>query len=1051
MHINPASRTVRIAPQILAPSDTPRRTGSSSRRVTSSTTRRAISTSGNAQASTKRPAPSPSSTSGKPSSTSSAGSASKTASSSQRSGSLPLSTSRGTSGFTSSIRISTSSRFSASRSIIRSASASAGTGLSENATTQGNNKSFNAAFLALLLLLIFLVLGGILYARRFANRNRSSGDGSKDGHDDYQEKMPLAGAASLSGSSRYPPGNFPTGSRSTGGSEEPALPEAGYAAGARVTQGEQTAQPAKMWDKVSSLARSQIPSSLEASRRASEQGASGFDQDVERAPSLPPPLVAEPITPSKGRTVSRLFTGAKEPKSPKANRSSNTVSAEASSVHSGRRPYGELASSVSADTMAHLMSIAQAKIPGQTQKGPPPLRKRYVNKGTVGQPIVTTPIVPGEMAKLVTPALISVEEARARAAASGTGLPLTERSTVETNSAEGKRRSETVHLPVIQEVPYIPDDSDNDRQVSPTSQAAKISRPTSTVKPPTPLDGRFESEDVRKEGSPFPWAPSPPRIDTPLANELRRNLLSGRPVLESSTSHNQAYRALDVIDPDPGVPKRPKLPGHSLTEPDDTLRAQAEMGHTDLSPLNIKSLPLPSQQSLSTEGGLGQGFSSASSWDVSSGSSGRIARMSSFASRTSGLMWSGSNVDAPQGSLSTGTGPASGGGSHDRSVMQEAKQDDTEEQEDPSTLERKQSGNRRVSGPPHAGHGDRRSTVWSLDSAESNGEGQVQTADTNPVLLAPVSPLRLTPTPTPDRPRRHLPTPPPVQLRRASAHNQDIASTKTSTDIPRSKTTEFGTSRPSPTTAKPERGRMSSITNEIMGYLDDQSKRLVSSCSPSGTAPPIKVDSFILSSTLARSSPIMPTPPSRAELPRSRRISTPRKAVPPAVLEDLELSRDQFRGRKTATPPLALPILQLRTRFSDEIHVIGDPVTGPVPPPRTVPPSSLPSPALRSSSPPREPTEIISPQPISRRGSLLPPSPGALTSAFQAPVDDPVSPPDQATEAPRSVDRDAPKAVQTRDFWRELRKTSVTGYYLQTVQGDVAGENDNTEGEDNLR
>ncbi|KAJ9114589.1 hypothetical protein QFC20_001463 [Naganishia adeliensis] len=923
-------------------------------------------------------------------------------------------------------------------------SSSTGTASDQFATSQ---KPFNAAFLALLALLIFIVLGGILYARRLARANESpgvsSGVSSSRGRGDDHEKVPLTRVPSLQ-----------------------------YEEDAGVGPTEQS-QPANLWNKAASITRARTPSLAGIGTRRFRGQDSSPDRDVERNAAL----TAEPTTPTKASTTTRLFTGVKEPKSPKADKFSSRVSGEASSVEGGRRRYGDLAGSVSAETLDHLMSIASAKVPGQAQKGPPPLRKRYVNKAAVGTPIVTTPIIPGEMARLVTPGLIPVEEARVRAAGSSSGLPLLEHVLDDVGSEEYRRRPGKEPLPIIEEASGR-EESDDGRSVSPTSQADRMSRPTSVTKRATPSEGRRDSEDIRQQGNPFPWDPTPPRtprINTPLINELRRSLLSGRPSLLGSTSQEQVSRELDVAVPGSALPQRHKMRRRSLTEPDDDRKAQAEMRQTDLSPWNMKTFPSPSQQSMSTEGGLVPRYSSGSSWDASSGSSGRYPPMGSFASRSSGFLWSGSNIDASQGNHPQSQADvALTGGTHDQSGIREVdeNQDEDEEQDEVATIEHKQFSPRRMSvAPPRPGQAQPRSSVWSMAS-EYSSRGSPE-KETKPAVgpkhltMEPVAPLRL----SPDRGRR-LPTPPPVQLRRGSAQSQQGKST-TATDASQSRTTDVRESPPSPTSVHQEQRRFSSISHEVMRYFDPRvAEPGPNQTIPSDAVPPIKID-FVTTSDTPAKSPAVPTPPSAEPLSTSTRTSMPRKPISP-LLEDLQTSRNLFRGRKTATPPAHSPLAKPRLRFSDDVEVMENPALSPSPAPTT---SRVLTPATRQSLPgsrARTPTDIVSPQPVPRRGSIVVPSPSAMFSNIESSDNASSLPSVQLTEStseewqPRAVDPprpsiesipeawqprdlDAPKAVQTRDFWRELRRTSVTGYFVQAAQDEEDSGNNDAEGEDSLR
>lgn len=924
-------------------------------------------------------------------------------------------------------------------------------------------------------------MGGILYARRLARAKGSSGvssgASSRRGRGDDHEKVPLTRVPSL----HY------DDEAKTGATEQ---------------------QDPNFWSKAASITRARTPSlaGIGSSRFRGQEYSP--ERDVERDATL----VAEPTTPTKASTFPRLLTGGKEPKSPKADKFSSRISGQASSIESGRRRHGDLASSVSAETLDHLMSIATAKIPGQAQKGPEPLRKRYVNKAAVGKPIVTTPIIPGEMARLVTPELLPVEEARARAADRSSGTSSSKQQSMDYSSPEpsahngssdeDRGRPSREPLPVIEELSGS-EESGEQRPVSPTSQRSKSSRPTSAAKRRTPSEGRRDSEESRRQGSPFPWVPIPPKIDTPLANELRRDLLSVRPVLRSSTSYQEVPQPEDAIDQE--KPKRPQMRRRNLTEPDDDRRAQAEMGQTDLSPLNLKGLPLPSQQSVSTEGVCVPRYSSGSSWDASSGSSGQGPPMDSLASRSSGILWSGANVETPRVMhTQSQVNPMSKADARGEPGARENNEDngdmeDSEEQDVVATIEHKQFSPRRISvAPTGLGHSHPRSSVWSTASEySSRGSPEKDTGIQTSRRLAAesVAPLRLTPDGG-----RQLPSPPPEQ--RAGQHQRasPLSQQGRTTPTVDASEGERWDSDESPTSVRQEDRRISSISREVMGYLDLQVAGPGPAFTvPSSTAPPIKIDLVATPATPAKSVKIdfaapltshAKSPPPAETLSTSRRTSSPRKPISP-MLEDLQSSRDLFRGRKTATSPAHSPIAKPRIRFSDDVEVLKSPVASPAPTTsRVLTPATLPSlPSSRS----RTPVDIISPQPFPRRGSVVIPSPGSVHSYLESSDNGPYSPANEPTDIvtpepqsrqldplrqstdsipeewqPRNLDPprqsiesipeewkprdlDAPEAVQTRDFWRELRRTSVTGYFVRAAQEEAESGQHDTEGQDSLR
>jgi hypothetical protein len=249
-------------------------------------------------------------------------------------------------------------------------------------------------------------------------------------------------------------------------------------------------------------------------------------------------------------------------------------------------------------------------------------------------------------------------------------------------------------------------------------------------------------------------------------------------------------------------------------------------------------------------------------------------------------------------------------------------------------------------------------------------------------------------------------------------------------------------SPPSPTSRNEERGRMDSIASGIMGFFDrprDTSRPRSSNRQlQSGQQSP-NVPSLTVSATTPVAIP--PTSPSllRAERPGMlERTSTPRTAGSPSVLSDLAL----FRGRKTVTPGAESITAKSRLRFSEDVEVFAEDPGVLSPPPRTIRLLTPPSLVNRS----QYTGDILSPQPVSRRGSILPILPPTSPNLRKASpnisaIRGPSPGPSKPAETP-------PKAVQTREMWREIRRTSATAYYLGTMDAEQDRGDD---GESGLR
>lgn len=1054
MHVNPSAWPFG-PPRVLAPTtSTGTRMSSRPPSAANSSTRSARTD----RASSIRPISSPTSTSGTSSSFTSTTSGSSSQSSSPSS---LLSTSSGTStrpSFTG--RLSTLTPSSRLRTTLGAPSASQ-TGSSQNATQQMNNLPYSAIYIGLLGLLLIIVLGVLFYARKAARRNRSSSFTSSEYsvRDEDVEKAPFTTGAPYQQRNSYAPGDFLD--VNIDDPHEPARPPSRqYPVSVEDPSGE---QQRSFWTRVFNLARSHSPALMGSGRRRDlEQGSDdGRDQDVSRVSLLPPAITAEPSTPSKNRRT----TGTKESKSPKHHRRQSRAFGEASALEQGHSSYGGLAGTISPDRLNHLMSLASAKIPPLVRTTPLPLRKRHVTREAVSAPIVTTPIYPGEMMRRPSTALIPVEIARARVAAAKAKAARPQLSSEEGSVTGRPSPPPQASLDVIAEVDQeldsqeeqretnlqedsLEEEEDSDQQPSPNAPSTKISRSTSVLRPVslTPSRPDARSEDKAQAENPFPWDAAPSRvIDAPLANEIRRNLLSGRPVLRTSRSHDETTRRQSSLA---AHVSQPTLKEQSLTSPGDERKAQSQIGNIDLFPLKVWGFPWKPNEPPPSERVSDQDLSPGSSWEGSRRSSGLMAAVTSLGSRRAleyATLWSGSNVDPPPFHLEAlSTGPHAHEGTQNQRMLQELREEEAEGQEQPAELQNQHLDSRRFS-IIQEDPMKRRPSAWSGSSTYSQEPSAPVVgrhfAGERSAISPSVEPLKLPTNRSPAPPR-----PSPVGQRLASegiAQTEPFRPPSEEFTIKASPARSARDSPPSPTAKNFERKRMESIASGIMEFFGQHPTTPDPASSTSSRRPAENGREWtsgqslrVPSTTPAKSSPGSPF---RLQLEQSRtpeRMPTPRTATTPSVLPDLA----HFRGRTTVTPAAISTAASPCIRFSDAVEVISEDTGVLSPPPRSVRLLTTPSLAARYTE------NIISPQPVPRCGSLIPRLPSATpNTAARLPE---VSAIREPTAGPSGTTGTPPKAVQTREMWREIRRTSATAYYLGAMEAERGHED---EGESSLR
>lgn len=783
-------------------------------------------------------------------------------------------------------------------------------------------------------------------------------------------------------------------------------------------------QPRRLRSRVSDLARAVSPSLIgNVRQRDIEQGLDvGQRQNTERTSRLAPNVLAGTLTPSKTR-IGRPFSGTKEPKSPSAPRIQSKASAQASAVENGRSSYGELAATMSPDKLDHLMSMAFAKIPPYIKTTPLPLRKRVVSKDAVGAPIVTSPIYPGEMMRRPSTALLPVAAARARVAASREQQIRPQSLLDEAIIAERPTSAQQAPLDMIAEADQelnvtqslepvqedsLEEEQHGDREPSPTSQSAKISRPSSTSRPVSaPIEKRGSAtRSLDQAKNPFPWNATPQRkIGTPLANEIRQKLLVDRPVLKNSHSDEPTIqRPISAALQDAASNfLKPRL-----TSPGDERRALVESGQIDLSPPEFMGFPWNGPQAV-------QEATLENSWTGSTRSSRSIAGVQpreSWAS-ASATFWSGCNVDPPASqSQAVSSTSQQIAGRPEQCSSQDLREEEAEGREQPSDLRSRDFAPRRLS-VSQDGQIGRRLSTWSASSTYSQEpSAPVLSRDfveEQSVLSSIVEPLKLT--------ASRSPAPPGPSWEDHHQRQKGGESTESTRHQPESFAVRTSPARstndspPSPTSKNVQRGRMDSIASGIMGFFDQ----------PVRANDPVKP---LTPSIAPAKSPLLSPDLSQRSVIRER-TSSPRTNSP-SMLPDIA----HFRGRRTVTPAAQPTAPSPRIRFSDAVEVFPDNPGVLSPPPRTI--RLLTPPPVETQS--HYTGDILSPRPVLRRGSIIPPLPTASpntanASSKDAPVCQPSPGPSGKTETP-------PKAVQTREMWREIRRTSATAYYLGAFQAE---------------
>ncbi|GHJ84837.1 hypothetical protein NliqN6_1239 [Naganishia liquefaciens] len=998
MHINPSAWPFG-APRVLAPT-----TSSGTRRITSSSSASATTfslTASTGRVSSTRPLSSATSSRAISSSNIPISSTAST-STVQSSPSSSLASSSGNL-FT---RTMSTARLSFSRTRMTSGTPSASqTGAFQNATQQINNMPFTAIYVTLLGALLLVVLAVLFYARKAARRNRSSAASSEYGSDHDVEKAPLTSALSYEDSSSYTP------------AEE---------------------RPRSLWNRIPDFARASSPSLMGAARpRDLEQGLiHNRRQDDYRPPGrLPPVVSAGPLTPSKARS-GRPVGGIKEPKSPRTPRVQRKASAQASTVENRGSSYGELAAKVSPDKLDHLLSMASAKIPPHITTTPLPLRKRVVSKDAVGAPIVTSPIYPGEMMRRPSTALLPVAAARARVAASREQQLrpqslLDEAIVLERPDPSGptpldaiaeteqELESSQILRPNSQEL-GLGEELRRDQTPSPTSQS--LSRPASAARPASaPASAPMEKRGSATKGleqtkNPFPWSATPPRkINTPLMNEIRLKLLSDRPALNNSHSdETAAHRPLsDTLSHTGPNSVKPRL-----TSPGDERRDLADKGQIDLSPPESSGFPWDVSRPV-------QAANVENSWTgstrESTRSSGSIAvgQPREWRASASATFWSGSNVDPSASQIqATSSTSQQTEGRRDPRSLQDQREEEVEDREQSSDLENRARQFRHSSVSQDAER-QRRPSTWSMSSAYSQepfaGVLAKDYVEEHPALPLPVEPLKLTASRSP--PASGLIAVDQQREARSGGPTKDSAQRSEGFVYRASPARSSHDSPPSPTTKKVERGRMDSIASGIIGFFDQ----------PVRTPDPVK--STTTSTAPARSprfSPALSQRPVTAE-----RTFTPRTNSP-SVLPDIT----HFRGRRTVTPAAQPVAPSPRISFSDAVEVFFDNPAVLSPPARTI--RLLTPPSVETQS--HYTGDILSPRPVLRRGSVIPPLPIASPNIPNTTAKEPLV--RQESAEPPGTTGTPPKAVQTGEMWREIRRTSATAYYLGAFQAeqDRAGD-----------
>ncbi|KAJ9104495.1 hypothetical protein QFC21_001991 [Naganishia friedmannii] len=935
-----------------------------------------------------------------------------------------------------------------------------GAGSEQNAIARPNSPVYNPLYAGLLGLLALLILAVLYYLWKL-NRRKAAAS-----FDNNQEKRPLK-AISVPARYSYAPSDFFSGML---GNREGHQMGRGYAQREDGSSKIQHVRKGSVWDKVSEVGRNSILPVLGYARKPNnlsrlQVNDQDSNSDVDRATPLPAPIVSAQRSPVKRNAISRLFSKAKEPKSPRPARflaktfvTSSTVDNDYSlGAYSALGPAqpGEAVAYYNRKEGSDSQSANKPRAPL-----PPPLRKRNLKKAIVGTPQARGVIVPGEMAGTAVP-LISMEEARARAAASRSGLPLPERqlSTV----AESLPYEPSFKMAPSPKSPMVINQNvHRSLQSSQPRSIRDISRPVSVIRPASSSlrneIGRGAEE--RGEGAPGNnfrrWTPTPPRLATPRVKELRRDLLSGRSVIETQYSNQADKRGLHTPELPSTVLSRPTLRKRSVTGPCDLGQYKAHKVEINLSPFTLPDFSdSPQYPLLQQHSRMDNKDEYKFEPDISPTAT-KPPGTANISRRGSGFDWQAGAINDPRISLPSSY---STHGTGERECSEED-YDSDEEQEGIAELQG--ASLRYQSFAQSSTQEERRtSSVWSQPSVPADvDEGSREHASYNDdLLLEPVQPLNL----TPDRPYRRLPTAP----RRPSMMGGETGRQTSGGDK------QYSTQGIllAPPVGKQSRQRMGSLSPNLGGEAFGSPREI--------SKIPAVVDADANDPSLSPTATRENVTGETAEVPAiAQKPSTRRKPISPELLKEIENVEGRFAGQT----PMPMPSVLLgegqrrpSARFSDEVSVLDDGQFAFSPPPRTIrlvtPPPLLVHPESHRSSP-----VILAPQPMLRRGSMMPPDrmatlasqpavregsimlpqnmenltprpsarrgsmmpPGRITATSPSPFveDQPENLPQSTKATAPSADAHDPKAVQTRGEWRHLRKTSVTGYYLGVTQDD---------------
>lgn len=917
--------------------------------------------------------------------------------------------------------------------------------------------------------MLALLILAVLYYLWKLNRRKAAAPSDTD---NSQEKRPLK-AIALPARNSYAPSDFFSGMP---GNRDNKQTRDGYAESENDSPGVQPTRKGSIWGKAAEVGRNSILPILGYARKPNNLGRSQVidhdsNEDIDRATPLPPPIMSVQPGPARTSTISRLFSRAKEPKSPRPARFLSKTFAKSSTVDNdyslaayslGPAHPGEAAAHYNRNEAANSQSAKKTREPLI-----PPLRKRNLTKTIIGTPQTRGPVVPGEMAGTAVP-LISVEEARARAAASGSGLPLLERHLSTVESVELEPSLKTAPSP---KSPLI-----FDQVVHRTSQSTQprsirdISRPVSGLKlasSPLRNDGEQGAErgETGAQGNTFlRWTPTPPRLATPRVNELRRDLLSGRPVIETMNSHRPDQRRLRTPELPSTVLSRPAIRRRSVTEPCDLVQYRADKGEIKVSPLNLPDFSnAPQYPLLQQDSRTSRQYEHHFEPDLSPTATRRPLTANSDR-RGSGFDWQTATTDEQRISLPSSY---STHGTDNR----KGSENDYDSDEEQEVIAELQGTSLRYQPPVQSSqHGRRRSTIWSQasGSTETEEDSRALASDNENLLLAPIQPLNF----ATDRPQRRLPTVP----RRLSTTGGG-AETHVTQGVEYSTQGNFLTA----TFEKQSSQRMGSVSPILTGKSSGAQRKPSDAGTDDSSLSPMATRKNVPEET-AEAGTIEPKPLTR------------RKPISPELLKEIENTQNRSTGHVPVSRSL-MPVEEdqrPRARFSDEVGFLEEGQFAFSPLPKTIrlvtPPQLLVYPGSSKPSP-----EILAPQPTMRRGSMMPPdrmislaSPSSVRESSMMPPDQmedltpqpsarrgSMMPSDRITaKSPSpfaavrtaeqaalakasspSAEAQGPKAVQTRGDWRQLRKTSVTGYYLGVTQDDSEDPeiHSGEEGENSLR